>query len=160
MLTDWADNEGTLSDAAAETQITMALNTQVNWPANPHLSGNATHGINIAVAMTGNPNTGSSCSGPTGQTKLEAYAIKPEISPVGFFWGSGISIDTISFGYVKGQAQQYNVAILALVHSEVLVIVNQSVRHYNTRRPSLLVDLQATLSRITVPIWNLHPIMR
>lgn len=120
ILTSWADNGGTIAEDATERQITMALNAQINWPANPPPSGNSTHGINIDVALTGDPSqlspgVASSCGlgylTPGSLTKLEANAIKPELSPVGFGGSAGTSSDTISFGYIQGQAQHYNVTV-------------------------------------------------
>ncbi len=148
LLTQWGDNEGKLSDVAAETQITMALNAQINWPANPPLSGNATHGINIAVAMTGDPNIGSSCQAPTGTpTKLEAYAIKPEISPVGFGGGSGNSSDTISFGYIKGQAQQYAVSVVSSPYCTVTSGGSGAVNDANANNPSAYPTIVVTCTQ-------------
>jgi hypothetical protein len=115
LLTQWGDN----APGTSETQITMTLNAQINWPANPPSSGTSTSGINVEIALTGDqgqmsPGIAAPC-GPgltTGSlSKLEAYAIKPEFNPVGFGGSAGISSDTISFGYIKGQVQHYNVSI-------------------------------------------------
>jgi hypothetical protein len=110
ILDNFNDNAGTLAEAMAELDIPLSLNVSVSWPANP-AGGNASTSLTLGVALTGPGNVGTACPGVSSATKLEAYALRPEINSLGY-GVAGTTSDTISFGYLKSQAANYSISVL------------------------------------------------
>jgi len=110
ILDTFADNAGTLADAALEVDIPLSLNVNVNWPANT-VGGSATSSLVLGVALTGPGNVGNSCN-QSSATKLEAFGLRPEINSLGNGAAAGSTPDIITFGYVKTQAANYQVSVL------------------------------------------------
>jgi len=110
ILDTFYDNAGTLADAALEVDIPLSLNVNVSWPANT-VGGGATSALVLGVALTGPGNMGNSCNG-SNATKLEAFGLRPEINSLGNGAVAGSTPDTITFGYVKTQAANYQVSVL------------------------------------------------
>jgi hypothetical protein len=110
ILDDFNDNAGTIAEAALEVDIPLSLNVNVSWPANT-VGGSATSTLVLGVALTGPGNVGTSCN-QSSATKLEAYALRPEINSLGNGAPAGSTHDVITFGYVKTQAANYQIAVL------------------------------------------------
>jgi hypothetical protein len=110
ILDDFDDNAGTLAEAALEVDIPLSLHADVHWPANT-VGGSATADLVLGVALTGPGNVGTACA-QSSATKLEAYALRPEINSLGNGAAAGSTSDTITFGYVKTQAAIYQVSVL------------------------------------------------
>jgi hypothetical protein len=110
ILDNFNDNAGTLAEAALEMDIPLSLNVNVSWPANK-IGGGATSSLVLGVALTGPANVGTACQVGSA-TKLEAYGLRPEINSLGNGAAAGSTRDTITFGYIKSQAANYQVSVL------------------------------------------------
>jgi hypothetical protein len=107
LWSDFYDNANTAAEASVEVLVPLSLNVNISWPAN---TGTATTILDLGVVLIGQSNVGTSCGLP-GTTKLEGYALKPEINPLGNGAVAGATTDTFSFGYVAGQAQTYQISV-------------------------------------------------
>lgn len=109
VLSRFFDNAGTAADASVEVEIPLSLSVSISWPAN---TGTATSSLVVGVVLSGPGNVGTSCTTSTSTTKMEAVGLRPEINPLGSGAAAGTTTDTFSVGYVKGQAQTYQVSVL------------------------------------------------
>ena len=108
VLSRFFDNAGTAAEASVEVEIPLSLSVSISWPAN---TGTATSSLDVGVVLSGPGNVGTTCS-TSASTKMEAVGLRPEINPLGSGAAAGTTTDTFSVGYVKGQAQTYQVSVL------------------------------------------------
>jgi len=108
LWSNFYDNASTAAEASVEVLIPLSLNVNISWPAN---TGTATTILDLGVVLLGQSNAGTSC-GVTPTSKIEGYALRPEINPLGNGAVAGATTDTFSFGYVAGQAQTYQISVL------------------------------------------------
>lgn len=108
VLDRFYDNAGTLAESTLEAVVPLSLNVSISWPAN---TASATTSLALGVVLTGPANAGTACN-PSTATKLETWGLRPEINPFGSGASAGSATDTFAVGYVKGQAQNYQVSVL------------------------------------------------
>jgi hypothetical protein len=147
ILDNFSDNAGTLAEAALEVDIPLSLNVNISWPANT-VGGSATADLVLGVALTGPGNVGTSCA-QSSATKLEGYALRPEINSLGNGAAAGSTSDTITFGYIKSQVAAYQVSVLGpqAQHCSVMQNGSGSIVDANSGNASAYPTVQVVCSQ-------------